>query len=199
MKIIGLTGSIGMGKSTAATMLRQMHVPVHCADEAVHRLLAPRGAAVESVAAFFPAARRHDAEGRPFIDRATLGREAFHSPALMRELESVLHPLVRAAEKQFLARARHARARCVVLDIPLLFETGRARTMDAVWVVSAPAFLQRARVLARAGMNEEKFHAILTMQMPDHEKRKRADALIPTGLGRAFTFAALRHALLRIR
>lgn len=188
MKIIGLTGSIGMGKSTAAAMLRRLRVPVHCSDEAVHRLLGRGGAAVTAVTTLFP-----NVLDKGVINRQKLGAVVFADEAALKRLEHILHPLVRMEERKFLNRARRAQKKMVVLDIPLLFETGRAQQMDAVWVVSAPVFVQRARVLKRPGMSEKKFNAILKKQMPDPEKRKRGDVIIPTGLGAALTFARLRH------
>lgn len=194
MIILGLTGSVGMGKSTAARMLRQMGVPLHDADAAVHRLLAPGGAAVENVAAAFPDARRDGA-----IDRAALGALVFGDSAALKRLERILHPLVRADEQRFLRRWRAWRTRLVALDVPLLFETGGERRCDVVAVVSAPAFLQHRRVLARPGMTEARFRAILAKQMPDAEKRKRADFVVPSGLGCAVTWRALARIVRRLR
>jgi dephospho-CoA kinase len=188
MIVLGLTGSVGMGKSTAAAMLRQLGVPVHDADAAVHRLLAPGGAAVAAVAAAFPGT----AVGSG-IDRALLGKQVFGDAAALRRLERILHPLVRKSEQRFLKEARARRAPLVALDIPLLFETGGEKRCDAVVVVSAPAFLQRARVLARPGMSEERLRAILAKQVPDAEKRRRADFVVTSGLGRAPTFRGLRR------
>src|SRR6185437_2192040 len=188
MIVLGLTGSVGMGKSTAAAMLRQLGVPVHDADAAVHRLLAPGGAAVAAVAAAFPGT----AVGSG-IDRALLGKQVFGDAAALRRLERILHPLVRKSEQRFLKQARARRAPLVALDIPLLFETGGEKRCDAVVVVSAPAFLQRARVLARPGMSEERLRAILAKQVPDAEKRRRADFVVTSGLGRAPTFRGLRR------
>jgi dephospho-CoA kinase len=187
MIILGLTGSIGMGKSTAAAMLRSLGVPVHDADAAVHRLLAPRGAAVATVAAAFPGS----GAGAGGIDRAALGQQVFANPAALRRLEAILHPLVRAAEARFVRRMRGRRLPLVVLDIPLLFETGAERRCDAVLVVSAPAAIQRARVLGRPGMSAARLAAILAQQMPDREKRRRADYVVPTGRGRNATLRRL--------
>jgi dephospho-CoA kinase len=196
MKIIGLTGSIGMGKSTAAAMLRRMGVAVYCADEAVHRLMGPGGRAVDVIGALEPDARvRDEKTGILRIDRKVLGKRAFDDAAFIKKLEAVLHPLVHEEERIFLNRARCRRVKQVVLDIPLLFETGRNRLMDEVWVVTAPPFIQRARVMKRPHMNEEKFRAVLARQMKDAAKRKYADIVIPTGLGRAFTYRALKRAL----
>ena len=186
MVVLGLTGSIGMGKSTAAAMLRRLGVPVHDADAAVHRLLGRGGAAVARVAAAFPGTG-----GSNGIDRAALGRRVFGDAASLRRLERILHPLVRAETARFLRHMAGRRARLVVLDIPLLFESSGERRCDAVAVVSAPTFLQRARVLARPGMSEARLAAILAQQMPDREKRRRADFIVPTGLGRRLTLRRL--------
>jgi dephospho-CoA kinase len=191
MIILGLTGSVGMGKSTAALMLRRLGVAVHDSDGAVHRLLAPKGEAVAAVAAAFPGVRRADGG----IDRAALGARVFADPTALRRLERILHPLVRRSQQHFLARARARRLRLVVLDVPLLFETGGAGRCDEVAVISAPAFLQRARVLARPGMTEARLRAVLAQQMPDAEKRRRADYVVPSGLGRAVTFRRLKRIL----
>jgi dephospho-CoA kinase len=180
--IIGLTGSVGMGKSTAAATLRRLGVPIHDADAAVHRLLGRNGTAVAAVAAAFPGVERQGA-----IDRPALGRQVFGNPAALRRLEAILHPLVRQSTRRFLKRWAARRAPVVVLDVPLLLETGGERRCDAVIVVSAPFFLERVRVMARPGMTEARFRAILAQQMPDHEKRRRADFVVPTGLGRAVT------------
>jgi len=186
MVILGLTGSIGMGKSTAAAMLRRLGVPVHDADAAVHRLLGRNGAAVPKVAAAFPGTAGPDG-----IDRAALGRRVFGDTAALRRLEGILHPMVRAETARFLRRMRARRTPLVVLDIPLLFETGGEKRCAAILVVSAPGFLQRARVLARPGMDASRFAAIRAKQMPDNEKRLRADFVVPTGLGRRETLRRL--------
>jgi dephospho-CoA kinase len=179
MNILGLTGSIGMGKSTAAAMLRRLGLPVHDADATVHTLFAPGGAAVAAVAAAFPGTVRDGA-----VDRAALGAVVFGDGAALKRLEAIVHPLVRRAEREFLARQRRRHARLVVLDVPLLFESGGGRRCDKVVVVSCPAFLQAQRVLARPGMSAERLAAIRAKQMPDSEKRKRADFVIPTGMGK---------------
>jgi dephospho-CoA kinase len=188
MIVLGLTGGIGMGKSTAAKMLRALRVPVHDADRTVHRLLARGGKAVTEVARAFP-----EADGGGHIDRAALGRRVFADPPALLRLERILHPLVVADERRFLRLARLRRAPAVVLDIPLLFETGAERRCHAVILVTAPVFLQRSRVLARPRMNEKIFATLLAKQLPDHVKRRRADFVVPTGLGRAVTFRALRR------
>jgi len=186
MVVLGLTGSIGMGKSTAAAMLRRLGIPVHDADGAVHRLLGRNGKAVAKVDAEFPGTA-----GPAGIDRAALGRRVFGDAAALRRLERILHPMVRADTARFLHRMRARRAPLVVLDIPLLLETGGEERCDAIIVVSAPTFLQRARVLGRPGMSEARFAAILAQQMPDAEKRRRADFVVPTGLGRRETLRRL--------
>ena len=191
MIVLGLTGSIGMGKSTASRMLQRLRVPVFDADLCVHRLLSPGGGAAGAVAAAFPGVET--AAGG--IDRRRLGERVFADAAALRRLEGILHPLVEAAEKRFVARARARRAPVVVLDIPLLFEVGGERRCDYVAVVSASPFLQRERVLARPQMSEARFAAILQQQMPDPEKRRRADFVIPSGLGRALTWRRLRTIL----
>lgn len=186
MIILGLTGSIAMGKTTAHRMLVRLGVPVHDADATVHRLFARGGAAVAPVAAAFPGVAVDGA-----IDRARLSQAVVGNDAAFRRLEAIVHPLVRAAEAEFLKRQRLARVPLVALDVPLLFETGGEARCHAVAVLSAPLFLQRLRVLARPGMTEAKFQAILARQMPDAEKRRRADWVVPTGLGRGLTRRAL--------
>lgn len=182
MWILGLTGSIGMGKSATASMFRGFGVPVHDADAAVHRLY--RGAAVAPVEAAFPGVARGGV-----IDRPALAARVLNDPDAMARLEAIVHPLVGAEERAFLERARANGARMAVLDIPLLFETGATRRAHAVAVVSAAPEVQHGRVLDRPGMTEEKFAAILAKQMPDAEKRRRAHFIIDTGRG----FEAARH------
>lgn len=176
MLVLGLTGSIGMGKSTTLGFFRAAGVPVHDADAAVHRLYA--GAAVAPVDAAFPGT---SVDG--VIDRTRLAARVLGDPAALRQLEAIVHPLVRAEERAFLAAARKTAAPLVVLDIPLLFETGAENRVDVVVVVSAPAEAQRARVLGRPGMTEEKFASILAKQVPDAEKRRRAHFLVDTSRG----------------
>jgi dephospho-CoA kinase len=186
--VLGLTGSIGMGKSTAAATLRRLGLPVFDADGEVHRLLAPGGTAVREVEAAFPGVR--NPEGG--IDRQRLGQRVFGNQAALRRLEGILHPRVRIAERRFVARARARREPLVVLDIPLLFETGGVERCDYVLVVSAPLRLQRERVMRRPGMSESRFAGILHAQMPDREKRRRADFVVATALGRGTTFRRLK-------
>ncbi len=188
--MIGLTGGIGMGKSTAARAFRRLGVKVHDADAAVHGLYAKGGAAVPAVAALVPEAVRDGA-----VDRVSLGRAVLGNPALLARLEAAVHPLVRREETRFLHRARRRGDTAVVLDIPLLFETGGDRRVDRIVVVSAPASVQRARVLKRPGMTDDRFAAIVARQMPDAEKRRRADVVVRTGLSRYHAQAQLRRAL----
>ena len=186
MVIVGLTGSIGMGKTTAADMFRDLGVAVYDSDAAVHGLLAKGGAAVGDVDAAFPGAVRDGA-----VDRAVLRERVFGDSAALRRLEAIVHPRVRQVQRRYLRRAAARGERLVVLDIPLLFEVGLAAQCDAVVVVTAPAFLQRARVLARPGMTPGTLAGILANQLPDGEKRRRADFVVGTGLGRAFTLRRL--------
>jgi len=183
--VLGLTGSIGMGKSTAAVMFARLRVPVFDADAAVRALQGPGGAALAAIEAAFPGVT-----GSAGLDRSALGARVFGDVEALRNLEAIMHPLVAAARARFLDR--HRFARMVVLDVPLLFETGGDAACDAVAVVSAPAQVQRARVLARPGMHAAKLDAILAQQMPDAEKRARADFVLPTGRGRAVTRRAVR-------
>ncbi|TGD97122.1 dephospho-CoA kinase [Methylobacterium nonmethylotrophicum] len=175
--VLGLTGSIGMGKSATAAMFRARGVPVHDADACVHALYGPDGAAAAAIGAAFPGTLAPDGA----VDRAALRKAVLGDPERLRRLEALVHPLVRDARDDFLRR--HAAAPLVVLDVPLLFETGGEAGCDAVAVVTAPPEVQRARVLARPGMTEEAFAQILTKQMPDAEKRCRADYLIETDRG----------------
>jgi dephospho-CoA kinase len=179
MKVIGLTGSIGMGKSTTADLFRRRGIAVYDADQAVHRLSGPKGRAVAAIAAAFP-----DAVGAAGIDRARLGARVFADPAALRRLEAILHPLVKDERRRFIAQARAARRQLVVLDVPLLLETGGERDIDYLVVVSCPAFLQAARALARPGMTPARLAAVRARQMPDWQKRKQADRVIATGAGR---------------
>ena len=190
MMVLGLTGSVGMGKSTAARMLRRLRVPVHDADAEVHRLLGPGGSAVAAVARAFPGTAKGNR-----IDRSALGRLVFDDPAVLKRLEGILHPQVRAAQRRFLAACWRRRVPVAVLDIPLLFETGGGDRCDGVIVLSAPAWLQRARVLQRPGMTEARLAAVLRQQMPDTEKRRRARWVVPTGLGQALTLRRLKAVL----
>jgi dephospho-CoA kinase len=173
MIVIGLTGSIGMGKSTVARMFAEEGAPAFDSDDAVHDLYARGGAAVRPVEAAFPGVTKDGA-----IDRTALSARVVDHPGAIMQLEAIVHPLVRQAQADFLEAHRNAAA--VVLDIPLLFESGGATRVDKIAVVSAPAEIQRARVMARPGMTEEKFAYLLSRQMPDAEKRARADFVIDT-------------------
>lgn len=186
--IVGLTGSIGMGKTAVAAMFRRLGIPVHDSDAAVHAALGKGGGAVDAVAAAFPGVVKAGA-----VDRGALGKVVFGEAAALKRLESILHPMVRASQARFLARARRRRAAMAVLDIPLLFETRGERRCDLVAVVSAPGFVQRRRVLARPGMTVERLAQIVAKQTPDSEKRRRADVVIPTGRGRAATLRAVKE------
>ncbi len=176
MIVIGLTGSIGMGKTTTADLFRQAGLPVFDADAAVHALY--EGALAPQIEAAFPGTVIDGhVDRRKLAERLSGDADGFH------QLESIVHPAVRRMEAEFLAEARVAGVKAAVLDIPLLFETGRHKDVDKVVVVSAPAEVQRARVLARPGMTEEKFEALLSRQLPDAEKRARADFVVPSGDG----------------
>lgn len=188
MILIGLTGSIGMGKSTAAGILRRLGLPVFDADAAVHRLQAPGGAALPAIAAGFPGVVVGGA-----LDRAALGAAVFGNAAARQQLEAIIHPLVRARQAHFIRTHALGRRPLVALDIPLLFETGGEARVDVIAVVSAPAAIQRQRVLRRPGMTAAKFAAILESQLPDSEKRRRADAVIPSGRGKAETLRRLKQ------
>jgi len=185
-KVLGLTGSIGMGKSTVAGMLRDLGVPVFDADAAVHALQGPDGALLPRIEAAFPGST-----GPRGVDRPKLGAMVFGDPARLAQLEAIVHPAVAEIRRTFLRD--HADRPLVVLDIPLLFEKGGAPGIDAVAVVSAPAEVQRARVLARPGMSEDKFAQILALQVPDAEKRARADFVLDTGTDLATTRAEVER------
>jgi dephospho-CoA kinase len=188
--VIALTGSIAMGKSTAANFLRGMRIPVFDADAVVHQLMGPRGKAAKAVAARFPGV--HTAKG---IDRKALGAIVFHDAAALKDLEAILHPLVQQARTHFLRQVGLRRAPVVVLDIPLLYEAKVSKAWDFVVVVSAPAFLQRQRALARPGMSRAKFNGIVARQWPDARKRALADAVVPSGLGKRETLRRLQQFL----
>ncbi|RUW96988.1 dephospho-CoA kinase [Mesorhizobium sp. M8A.F.Ca.ET.059.01.1.1] len=192
MIVLGLTGSIGMGKSTTARMFAEAGVPVHDSDETVHRLYA--GKAAPLVEAAFPGTT---ADGS--VDRAKLGARVLGDAAALKKLEAIIHPLVRADADAFLAKHRNAGESIAVLDIPLLFETGGHGRVDKVVVVTAPAEVQRQRVLARPGMSEEKLAAILAKQVPDAEKRRLADFVIDTGNGLDAARAAVAAIIAELR
>ncbi|WP_315762052.1 dephospho-CoA kinase [Sphingomonas sp. Y38-1Y] len=185
MMKLGLTGSIGMGKSTVAAMFRDACVPVFDADAEVHKLQGPGGALLPAIEAAFPGTT-----GPAGIDRTALGAAVFGDDAALARLEAIVHPAVAAAREAFLAE--HEDAPLIVLDIPLLFEKAGWRDVDRIVVVSAPPEVQRARVLARPGMTEARFEAILARQTPDAEKRARADHVVPTGGSIEATRAAVQ-------
>jgi dephospho-CoA kinase len=184
---VGLTGSIGMGKSETAKLFARLGLPVFDADAAVHALYAPGGGGAAAIKGRFPHAVAGDR-----VDRARLVEIVASDPKALRDLEALVHPLVRKAEERFVNDARKRQDDLVILDIPLLFETGRDATMDAIVVVSAPAAVQRERVLKRPGMTPEKFEAILARQVPDVDKRAKADFVIETDKG-------LDHALAQVK
>lgn len=194
MIVVGLTGSIGMGKTTAAKALKRLGIPVHDADRAVHQLLAMNGAAVAPVSKAFsgavPGLLKNGA-----IDREALGRLVFEDKQALRELEAVLHPLVRQSEERFLKRMASYRKQLVVLDIPLLFETGGENRCDATILVTAPPFLQEMRALKRPGMTRQRFQSIRTRQLPEWQKRQRADFIVMTGRDHGRTLHQLRRAV----
>ena len=177
-RVIGLTGSIGMGKSTAAAMLNARGVPVFDADAAVHAMMAAGGRAVAEIGRAFPGVVRDGA-----VDRGELGRRVFANAEALRRLERIVHPKVGQAERAFLRRAARERRHLVVRDVPLLFETGGERRCRWTVVVSAPGRIQMVRVLARPGMTRGRLDAIRAKQMPDAEKRRRADFVVHTGWG----------------
>ena len=185
MIVLGLTGSIGMGKSTTAKMFAEAGVPVHDADATVHALYS--GKAAPLIEAAFPGTVKDGV-----VDRAELGKRVVGNAEAMKKLEAIVHPLVREAEIAFLDRARAENRPLVVLDIPLLFETGGDARVDYVVVVTAPAEVQRARVMERSGMTEERFRGLLAKQTPDAEKRARADFLVDTSLGMEAARAKVR-------
>ena len=188
MRVIGLTGSIGMGKSTAAQQLKRLGLPVYDADAAIHSLSAAGGAAIPAIRARFPQVIHKGA-----VDRSALGAIVFADRGALKDLEKILHPLTRKLQRRFLARNALAGRKRVVLDIPLLFETGGEKRCDLTLVVTAPAFLQRQRVLRRPGMTAAKLDGILARQTPDPEKRRRADHVIPTGQGKRYSLRILRR------
>ncbi len=194
MLVIGVTGSIGMGKTTATGVLRRLGLPVHDADAAVHGLFARGGAAVRPVGDAFPAAARNGA-----IDRKALGAAVFGNPAALARLEAIVHPLVRQVARRFLDRCRRRRASMAVLDVPLLFETGGDALCDVTILVSAPAFIQAQRVLRRPGMTRQRLADIRARQMPDAEKRRRADFVVSTGLGRRESLRQIHHIVRLLR
>jgi dephospho-CoA kinase len=188
MKVIGLTGGIGMGKSTAARAFRRAGIPVFDADAAVHLVQAKGGRAVKPIEAAFPGTVTDGAVNRDALRSAVIGK-----PDAIKVLERILHPMVWEEEARFLKAARRAGKRAAVLDIPLFFETGRDRKVHKIVVVSAPKAVQVHRVRKRGRMSEAQIEAIIARQMPDVEKRKRADVVIRTGLSRYLTDRQMRH------
>jgi dephospho-CoA kinase len=186
MIILGLTGGIGMGKSTAAAAFRRAHIPVFDADAAVHRMQGRGGKAVRAIAEAFPGTVR-DGE----VDRVALRQAVLGKPDALTRLEGILHPMVRQEEQAFVARARRHGSRAVVLDIPLLLETGGDKRVDRIIVVSAPRAVQIQRIRARRRMSDADVKAVIARQMPDAAKRKRADVVIKTGLSRNASLKAL--------
>jgi dephospho-CoA kinase len=187
MIVVGLTGSIGMGKTATGKLFSKLGVPVCDADSIVHALYDKGGAAVEPIRAVFPDVV---AEGR--VDRVKLGESLAVEPEGFERLESIVHPLVRQAQQDFLDRSRKKGVTLAVLDIPLLFETGRDRDVDRIVVVSAPPEIQKERVMKRPGMTAEIFNALLARQLPDEEKRARADFVVDTSKTREHAFAQVR-------
>jgi dephospho-CoA kinase len=193
MKVLGLTGGMGMGKSTAAAAFRRAHIPVFDADAAVHQLQARGGRAVRTIETAFPGTVWNGAVDRVALRHAVLGKR----DALAR-LEHILHPLVEQEERAFVARARRHGRRAVVLDIPLLFETGGDRRVDRIVVVSAPRAVQMHRIRSRRRMDAADIAAVIARQMPDAEKRRRADVIVHTGLSRHYSLKALNRLIREI-
>ena len=194
MRIVGLTGGIGMGKSTAAAAFRRARLPVFDADLAVHRLQAKGGRAVMPIEAAFPGTTRDGA-----IDRAALRRAVLADRHALTRLEHILHPMVEAEERIFVGRARRAGQRAAVLDIPLLFETAGDKRADTIVVVSAPRAIQVQRVARRRGMSKADVESIIARQMPDADKRHRADLVVKTGLSRNHTLRILTRFIQTLR
>lgn len=180
MIVVGITGSIGMGKTTVANMLREMSIPVHDSDASVHKLLGPDGGAVPPVGRLFPEALKIDDDRRGYIDRQILGRIIFEDRNDKKKLEEILHPLVRAESDRFKEEMMKRGHKVIALDIPLLFETGGEKRVDVTICVTTTEKQQRDRVLSRPGMTSEKFDRIVAGQLPDIEKRRRADYVIET-------------------
>lgn len=191
MIVIGLTGSIGMGKSTAAAVFRSFGVPVYDADAEVHKLMCGGGRAVARINEAFPGVTVKDRQGRDAVDRQALAGKVFDDDPALKRLEAILHPMAGQAKRKFLAVAARRGEKAVILDIPLLLETGGDADCDAVVVVTAPPFVQRHRVLRRPGMTTERMKSIIGRQMPDAEKQLRADFVVRTGLGRGYSLRAI--------
>ncbi len=192
--IIGLTGGIGMGKSTAAKILSGLGLPIYNADKAVHDLLCKGGKGVKPVAKLFPEALKRGA-----IDRTIIGQSIFHNPAKLKQLEKILHPMIHKVEKNFIAQVQKHKIPAAVLEIPLLFETKGEKRCDIVICVTAPRPIQKMRVMERKNMTEARFKAILKLQMPDAQKRKMADYVVHTGKGYVDTKKQLRGIIDRLK
>ena len=196
MIILGLTGSIGMGKTTVGKMLERMGCAVHDSDKAVHKAMQPNGQAFEELALTFPMA--WDKKAR-IINKKILADIVFKDDAARSELESILHPIVQQSQQDFIQKQKKLDRKIVVLDIPLLFETAAENRVDYVVTVSAPYHVQRRRVLSRPNMTEDKFQRILSRQMSDKEKCARSDFIIPTGMGMAYTQRSLMRMMEKIK
>ena len=194
MRVIGLTGGIGMGKSTAAAAFRRARIPVFDADLAVHHMQAKGGRAVKAIEAAFPGTTANGA-----VDRTALRNAVLSDRAALTRLEHILHPMVEAEERAFVGRARRSGKPAVVLDIPLLFEVGGDKRVDTVVVVSAPLAIQIQRVSMRRRMSKADVAAVIARQMPDREKRRRADLVVRTGLSRNHTLQILRRFIHTLR
>ena len=192
MIVVGLTGSIGMGKSTVNAAFASLGARIWNADSEVHRLMSKGGEAVYPISKLFPKAFCDDPIG-PYINRNILSKTIFQNSEALNRLESILHPLVKKAEQHFLLIASMHKCSVVVLDVPLLFETQGEKRCDATVVVSAPHFIQKSRVLNRTGMTNEKFINILNRQMSDQEKRRKADFIISTGQDKRFMLMSVRR------
>jgi len=188
VKIIGLTGSIGMGKSILANQFRFIGVPVHDADKVVHDLMQPNGAAFVRVANQFPSVIENDK-----INRKALGKIVFHDAGKRVILENIIHPLVRQSSNHFIAMCRKRRDKICVLDIPLLFETGRDLDMDEIICVTAPLWIQKRRVMSRKNMTLNKFKSIVKTQLPDYRKRLMSDHLVISSHGKRHTLNAIKR------
>lgn len=194
MVIVGLTGSIGMGKSETAKMFRQLGVAVYDADAAVHGIYAPGGSAVAPLEAAFPGVT-----GAAGVDREALAKRVLNDAAALKKLESIVHPLVGQVQREFLKQAASEGAEIVIIDVPLLYETGGEKRVDCVVVVSAPYELQRQRVLERPGQSEEKFQSILAKQVSDEEKRRRANFIIDSSNGIDAAFEQVKAILPQLK
>ena len=210
MIVLGLTGSIGMGKSTAGSMLEYLGVPVHDSDASVHELLRYGSKAWYAIAAAFPYFSYSEIYGRKhfwnplkdtqrYLKRGALGKIIFEKEHERKKLEAILHPLIQKSQNEFIKAKRGLGCEIVALDIPLLFETGADKRVDYTVNISAPPFVQKARVLSRAGMTKKKLSGILKRQMPDGEKNARADFVVHSGLGRSFLMKELKAVLVKVR